>query len=1671
MFKKGLLTLVCLTVMSALWAWAATTYSISTKITSLGTTLKAGTTNVYEPIIGGDVKVRDGVAQSTGIKYSNFTTSAVIDVVVTPKAGYKISALTGTGTGVVNVPAVGANQTDALTVTVQKPTLTATGTAAYVVATFAPAGSTATASKNWQLQVLNNTLGGAIKIQRASTADINYTVVGKSLLKSYIDTTPVTVTVTPAAGYNVDYVIVDGVKTFYKNDTVQVVNVDASTGSRLKSVVAGFQKKALRTTTHAAALVTKDPVTGGIRYADNGILPANPAVDPSGAVRLVVTPTGSNNRVTNFAVTSGSYAKISYFDRFGLPIAALPPVGPVKVTITGITSDITVAATYGSDAAKSGQYAGCTQTCHADPALVAAQPEIKAADTQWLASAHRNNNVDCVSCHKSMPGPDYSTAAAKDALCATCHIAGSTPSTAHTAAQNTCSACHTFTGGHNPVRVAVAGTVAAMHQGGECATCHSATGLAAKHNAGTPLVRGQYVAQNVTCANCHAGNNAAIMAEYAESGHGNVNADPWVHYDWAAGGSYLACQRCHTTTGYLNNLNGVAAGTGLTGGKPAQVLTCAACHVDTATGELRNPGAYTLTTGNNAQTVAFASEGASNLCIRCHAGRETGKSIAADPSATGVRGFMNSHYLTAAGTIYNKSGYEFAGQTYSDLGFHKNVGRGTAGTGNNGACVACHMSQGEGHSWEFLSHDASGNITANNSTTCVKCHANLTVAQLTAAKNEVNAALEVLKTALAAKGIYFANANPYFFTAPYVTGGTNTSFTNWAGVYGYASWKNVMGAAFNYNLIAHEPGAYAHNRQYAMKLITDSIDFMNNGIIDGDAGVTVSAAHINVATADSSSCNGCHNGVTTLATPHAGAFSTDCVSCHNNAGTVVKPAAQKSVTAAHAVTGQVLVSNVNASVVGSDVVVTYNVKLDGVDADNFLSGIGGYYHTAPATPSASPRTAAATTTQPAYTYAVKNDLVRTSLVPAIVSNGNGNYTATFVGAPTTGAANFLINVYNAAAAPRQEATVLAKLNGGSRNVVSGASCVKCHGNNVFKSGSHHGANPQGGDACVVCHTRYDSTSRGFGGDRYASYVHGIHNSKNMPNGGFDRQFPVKDGVIDFEIGYPTYMNNCNVCHETQAQLTAATSAPMSYSLCLSCHDQWKGFDHTGTTVFGGQEHSGFDWNTDCSSCHGAKTVNDFHNGLLTERAGLIYGGQDVSVTEGAKVDMQISSVTRNASSLVVVWTATYGGTAVNPCNTTVADNQPLFINGVANATTGQAAANLSLLRGYVLGDDWGNPGIGTSPGQPNSTNLTAANTVCANNIATTTLTLTGNEVTATGKAIVAIQGKAQVQLPYTFDDPLTVAAEAKNVIMVRSKTPTKEYNIDNSPVTATRRPIVDTQNCLGCHTGSLYQHGGNRIDNVDLCVMCHNEASSEQSVRIFDGVDANEAFDGKVGQTYGFKSLLHAVHSAGHNDAITMVYRTNGNYVWAKDPSMIPNYPQFDVYGDGNNGKISSVTPDDDATKTAPVGTGAAALMFGSSAPHGTGPYTETVNGTPYYQVYRAANLHVTEFPQALNNCASCHKANTFGFPDPAKAIATVVNVGGVLTNQLASTGAVYGTISDDTVQGASAAACMSCHATANTDAAKGKTKAWYANHAIGGGFAPVVRTSAGAENCASCHK
>ncbi|MHB8765335.1 MAG: hypothetical protein ACYDA8_13530, partial [Deferrisomatales bacterium] len=386
------------------------------------------------------------------------------------------------------------------------------------------------------------------------------------------------------------------------------------------------------------------------------------------------------------------------------------------------------------------------------------------------------------------------------------------------------------------------------------------------------------------CHNVHAA-DATIQRQWANSGHGGrllaakdraakLTGSPapvfqagvdkadgpttsgsgaWTRYDFkqpAAGRTDLRpCQRCHTTTGFRNFAADPAAydpaGNQFTAtGKQRELLYCWGCHTDNV-GGVRSPGRFTADYQDpQGAPASYPDAGVSNLCLPCHTGRRGGQAIKEAASVAGVdfSGF-NSHYRAAGGVLYRKLGYEFDGQNYGDPAHFRHDTVGTpeatdaAGTpvdaGSGGRGVGGHWAgrPGPARNHRFLPYtfDDEGEATGV-APLCGACHqgpyAN-SLASLTVSRAGYEAALAALRGALAARGIHHGPTYPYFFT-------TGTA-ADQVPANAYRGWPDraTLGAAFNYNLLHHEPGGFAHNRYYVKRLIFDSIDWLAEGTLDG----------------------------------------------------------------------------------------------------------------------------------------------------------------------------------------------------------------------------------------------------------------------------------------------------------------------------------------------------------------------------------------------------------------------------------------------------------------------------------------------------------------------------------------------------------------------------------------------------------------------------------------------------------------------------------------------------------------------------------------------------------------------------------------------------------------------------------------------------------------------
>lgn len=501
---------------------------------------------------------------------------------------------------------------------------------------------------------------------------------------------------------------------------------------------------------------------------------------------------------------------------------------------------------------------------------------------EWKASHHNTETSG-----KKAPG--------YGAGCADCHE----PAPGH---PNSCGRCH----GGSPGSTADRHDVTLNPDSAlKCFKCHTAETLGAPHftsietlnsaNSGYPasFVSSRYVGNCRKCHNPHdPTTRIAVNRQWAESGHGDTTAPPWTRYDFKTRGTAGAtpadsvatdCVRCHTATGYINyvksafrnisgwgNQNLVNLGTSSrpnyfnSTDRTKQVLACNACHddgnensfnwskrrsVSPVTAYYNYSSAVTKKLLVNFQ---FPDVSVSNICMACHTGRESGrtiKAIEAVEAASGVfnifssaggMSFINSHYLTAGATIFKSSGYEYPDRDYSNVSYYKHDHIGIAnlsGTGTGGPCVTCHMTPAR-HTFLPVSKDSTGAIVSLDSPVCANCHSGgnaMTAARVEEEKSGFLAALAALAEALKVRGFVFTSNSPYFSNKNWQTDRGAT------GGYGQGKGGPTMGAAFNFNLLRHDFGAFAHNRFYVKRLIHDSIDWIYDGNLDNDVEGAINA--------------------------------------------------------------------------------------------------------------------------------------------------------------------------------------------------------------------------------------------------------------------------------------------------------------------------------------------------------------------------------------------------------------------------------------------------------------------------------------------------------------------------------------------------------------------------------------------------------------------------------------------------------------------------------------------------------------------------------------------------------------------------------------------------------------------------------------------------------------
>jgi hypothetical protein len=309
-----------------------------------------------------------------------------------------------------------------------------------------------------------------------------------------------------------------------------------------------------------------------------------------------------------------------------------------------------------------------------------------------------------------------------------------------------------------------------------------------------------------------------------DAGHFDAASDAWRYWD-GAGAVPANCSTCHAGGGLPFFLaNGVQIAHA-----PTQGMQCTTCHVSESDYGLLEVASVRFPSGAE---LSFGTSG-DNQCAVCHQGRASTTTVNArigaidDDVVSDRLGFINIHYFSAAASRFGgeaMGGYQYAGKDYVGFWPHDP---------DVGTCTQCHDP-----------HNQQIDIV----NTCSDCHSGVaTVADLRDIREfpgdfdgdgdesvgtyyEIYNMVNMLNEAMQAYArdvvgtpiVYSSAAHPYFFIDLNGNGVADPEEVNRPNM--YATWTpRLLRAAYNYQYAKKDTGGYAHNSQYVVQLLHDSL--------------------------------------------------------------------------------------------------------------------------------------------------------------------------------------------------------------------------------------------------------------------------------------------------------------------------------------------------------------------------------------------------------------------------------------------------------------------------------------------------------------------------------------------------------------------------------------------------------------------------------------------------------------------------------------------------------------------------------------------------------------------------------------------------------------------------------------------------------------------------------
>ncbi len=313
---------------------------------------------------------------------------------------------------------------------------------------------------------------------------------------------------------------------------------------------------------------------------------------------------------------------------------------------------------------------------------------------------------------------------------------------------------------------------------------------------------------------------ADAVAAWKNSLHADATAEAFTHWN-DEGEIPENCALCHSGEGFRAFYGVDGSDPGVIG-HPVPVgglVDCETCHNDqvAALRQVRFPSG-----------AEIGDVGSSAPCMTCHQGRQSTDGVnriiagKGDDTVDPALRFVNPHYAAAAATLFGtdvRGGYEYAGQSYSGRFVHvpdfaqcTDCHNPHALEVRNDSCVGCHQTEAV-RAIRMAQADFDGDGDTSESL----------AAELDGMRAVLGRAIETYAREVAGTAIaYSSDHYPYFFNDTNANGVADADEAVYPNQYG--AWTpRLVKAAYNFQFVAKDGGAFAHNADYAGQLLHDSI--------------------------------------------------------------------------------------------------------------------------------------------------------------------------------------------------------------------------------------------------------------------------------------------------------------------------------------------------------------------------------------------------------------------------------------------------------------------------------------------------------------------------------------------------------------------------------------------------------------------------------------------------------------------------------------------------------------------------------------------------------------------------------------------------------------------------------------------------------------------------------